>query len=232
MLVDESRDHTGRARISSWPRRIARANFDERNFAFDVAPGCAGRMTISAVLLAGGESRRMGRDKATSIFEGMPLWRRQLELLRRLDAKEIFVSARTDPAWRPADVELVKDAEPSRGPLSGIAAALARMTSDHLLVLAIDLPFVTFEYFKNLCAQVELGRGIVPTVAARAEPLVAIYPREVVVVFQNALAGKNFSLQPLILRLVAAGQLRPDTIGPEKSNLFRNLNEPTDLQVS
>src|SRR4029077_13783233 len=58
-------------------------------------------MTFSAVLLAGGESRRMGTDKATFLFRGKPLWQVQLETLRKLRPAEIFLSARTDPSWRP-----------------------------------------------------------------------------------------------------------------------------------
>lgn len=84
-------------------------------------------MNLSAVLLAGGESRRMGENKATLLFHGEPLWQRQLELLRKLPLVEILVSARTDPAWRPTDVDLVLDATPRHGPLSGLAAALARI---------------------------------------------------------------------------------------------------------
>src|SRR5204863_6464760 len=100
------------------------------------------RMNISAVLLAGGESRRMGQDKATLLFHGKPLWQIQLELLQRLEPAGILVSARTDPAWRPADVQFVADDPPSRGPLSGIAASLAHMHTAHLLALAIDMPFM------------------------------------------------------------------------------------------
>jgi molybdopterin-guanine dinucleotide biosynthesis protein A len=55
-------------------------------------------MNISAVLLAGGQSRRMGRDKATILFRGKSLWQIQLDLLHKLQPAEIFVSARTDPA--------------------------------------------------------------------------------------------------------------------------------------
>src|SRR2546430_17648513 len=88
---------------------------------------CAGRnlsslMNISAVLLAGGESRRMGQDKATFIFGGKPLWQIQLNLLRELRPRELFLSARTDPAWRPLGVQFVRDEPPSRGPLSGPSA--------------------------------------------------------------------------------------------------------------
>src|SRR5436190_7311119 len=72
-------------------------------------------MNISGVLLAGGESRRMGKDKATVLFRGKPLWEIQLGLLRKLEPAEIFISARTDPSWRPAAVQFVADAPPSRG---------------------------------------------------------------------------------------------------------------------
>ena len=103
-------------------------------------------MNISAVLLAGGESRRMGKDKATLLFRRRPLWQIQFDLLRTLQPEEIFVSARIDPPWRPAGVQFVSDKPPSRGPLSGLSATLARISTDHLLVLAIDMPLMTEKY--------------------------------------------------------------------------------------
>ena len=90
-------------------------------------PLCSARNDVSAVLLAGGESRRMGTDKATFLFRGKPLWQVQLETLRRLRPAEIFVSARTDPSWRPAYVQFIADIPPSCGPLSGLAASLQKM---------------------------------------------------------------------------------------------------------
>ena len=186
-------------------------------------------MTISAVLVAGGESRRMGKDKATMLFRGSPLWKNQLELLRRIEFEEIFVSARIDPPWRPADVDLVLDAQPSRGPMSGIAATLSRITSDHLFVLAIDTPFMTEAYLHKLCGQVRSGRGVVPMLENKAEPLAAIYPREAALEFARALSGDDFSLQPLVRTLVAVEKLQSMEVLPEERSLFQNLNEPGDL---
>jgi molybdopterin-guanine dinucleotide biosynthesis protein A len=187
-------------------------------------------MNISAVLLAGGESRRMRKDKATLLFRGRPLWQIQLELLRKLEPAEIFISARTDPIWRPADVKFVGDDLPSRGPLSGLAASLAQMRTKHLLALAIDMPFMTQKYLKFLCSQIEPGRGVLPKIDNRAEPLAAIYPREVDVVLRSALSGADFSLQTLTSRLVEAGKLRTVSVPDETRKLFLNLNDPADLQ--
>src|SRR6476661_964598 len=147
-------------------------------------------MNISGVLLAGGESRRMGKDKATVLFRGKPLWEVQLGLLRKLNPSEILLSAKTDPSWRPADVQFVADDLPSRGPLSGLAASLTRMRAQHLLSLAIDMPFMTAEYLKFLSNQIEPCRGVIAKIEDRFEPLAAIYPHEALTNFQSALSGK------------------------------------------
>jgi molybdopterin-guanine dinucleotide biosynthesis protein A len=189
-------------------------------------------MSLSAVLLAGGQSRRMGEDKATLLFRGRPLWQNQLDILRNVGPEAIFVSARTNPAWRPTDAEFVEDAPPSRGPLSGIAATISRMTSEHLLVLGIDMPFMSPDYLRKPVDRVHPGRGAVPMIDDRAEPLAAIYPRTAKSEFVKALAGENFSLQPLIARLITAGKLQPLKVSDEERALFRNLNEPGDLAGS
>ncbi len=186
-------------------------------------------MSISAVLLAGGQSRRMGRDKPTILFHGKPLWRIQLDLLRKLRPAEIFVSARTDPAWRPPDVTFVADELPSRGPLSGLTATLARIRSNHLLVLAIDMPFMNEDHLRYLCDEIEPGRGVLPMIGNRAEPLAAIYPVEARVDFVNALSGADFSMQTLTNQLVKMGRLRVIRVSEEDQRFYRNLNEPDDL---
>jgi len=186
-------------------------------------------MNISAVLLAGGESRRMGRDKTTLLSRGKPLWQIQLELLQKLEPTEIFVSARTDPVWRPANVQFVADDLPSRGPLSGLAASLTRMRAQHLLALAIDMPFMTEEYLTFLCNQIEPGCGAVANIEDRFEPLAAIYPHEALANFQSALSGKDFSMQTVAGRLATEGKLRIVPVTSLERKLFLNLNEPADL---
>lgn len=186
-------------------------------------------MKISAALLAGGESRRMGKDKATLLFRGRPLWWIQLKLLRKLEPMEILVSARKDPSWRPTDVQFVSDDPPSRGPLSGLTAAIARIQTGHLLALAIDLPFMTVNYLRAISHNIEPGRGVLPMIGDRAEPLAAIYPADAHVDLVGALSGNDRSLQTLTNKLVKGGKLRVFPVSKKEVRLFRNLNAPTDL---
>lgn len=187
-------------------------------------------MNISAVLLAGGESRRMGQDKATLLFRGKSLWEVQLDLLRNLQPEEIFVSARSDPPWRSAEVQFVSDEPPSRGPLSGLTAALARIQTDHLLALAVDMPLMTGEYLRSLCDQIETGCGVLPMIGERAEPLAAIYPKNAHVELVAALFGTEFSLQSLTKNLAESGKLRLVQVRKEEEEIFRNFNELSDFE--
>ena len=189
-------------------------------------------MNISAVLLAGGESQRMGRDKASISILGKPLWEHQLEKLRILEPEKIFVSARIDPSWRPGDVHFIADTAPSCGPLSGLAASIERMTTSYLLVLAIDMPWMSKTYLRFLCAQIASGCGVVPKIGDRAEPLAAIYPQEAATEFRHALRGHDFSLQSLVRELVAAGKLRHISVTPPDEKLFLNVNVLSDLPSS
>lgn len=188
-------------------------------------------MTFSAVLLAGGESRRMGRDKAAVGFRGKPLWQRQLQILQDLRPAKIFISVRSEPSWQPRETELLLDARPSRGPLSGLTRALARMQTSHLIALAVDMPFMTSEQLRFLCSLALAGRGVVPMIDERAEPLAAIYPREAAVDFDAALAGRDFSLQALARKLAQAGRVRMVAVAEEERDLYRSVNEPNDLLV-
>jgi molybdopterin-guanine dinucleotide biosynthesis protein A len=187
-------------------------------------------MNLSAVLLAGGRSRRMGQDKATLVFHGKPLWQIQLDLLRELQPREMFISARIDPAWRPLDVEFIADDPPSRGPLSGIAATLARIATPHLLTLAIDMPFMTPDYLRSIGGEIADGCGVVPVIHDRTEPLAAIYPRNAIVDFSRKLRGDDFTLQNVVRRLMASGKMIARPVFVEEETLFRNVNEPADLR--
>jgi len=189
-------------------------------------------MTLTAMLMAGGESRRMGTDKAALVFNGETLWERQLRLLKSLEPQTLCLSARARPAWCPDNVETILDASPSRGPLSGIAAGLSHIHTSHLLVLAVDMPRMSLEHLNKLTNLAQPGCGVVPVKNDLFEPLCAIYPYEAVTTAMKVLARGDTALQSFIQALRAAEQVRTYPLSEFEFTLYQNLNTPGDLMVT
>lgn len=182
---------------------------------------------LTGALLAGGQSRRMGRDKCLLEVDGVPLWRRQLALLRALSADVLVISPEA-PAWLPGEARWLPDAVTGRGPLGGLAAALAGARHDLVLTLAVDLPALTPDYLRTLAAQTAPGRGVVPELDALFQPLAAIYPRVALPFVEQHLGEPDRSFQHLIRDLAAHDLVRPVPVSASERPLFRNLNHPTD----
>lgn len=187
--------------------------------------------TLTAVLFVGGLSRRMGVDKATLQIAGEPLWARQLRLLRGLTPNALWISARARPAWCPPEIEVILDGTPSRGPLSGLAAALDKLRTSHLLALAIDLPHMKVEMLRMLWSLAQPGCGVVPATEL-LEPLCAIYPAEAAANAATALKDvQDTSLQSFVRAMCRGGRMRIHPCTESERRYFRNMNTPEDLKI-
>jgi molybdenum cofactor guanylyltransferase len=187
-------------------------------------------MTLTAVLLAGGNSRRMGVDKATLEVEGNALWARQLGILRCLPLARICMSARRRPVWCPSDIEVVLDEPPSRGPLSGMAAAFAKSQTTHLLALAIDLPNMTTGHLEKLWSLARPRVGVIPQNEKYFEPLCAIYPIEASEPARNLLAGEDVSMHQFSKKLLDEKLAVIYDVKNSEEKFYHNVNSPSDLK--
>jgi molybdenum cofactor guanylyltransferase len=191
-------------------------------------------LPFSAVVLAAGRSTRMGRDKALLEIDGVPMWRRQRDVLASAGAAEIFLSARPDQEWVRGAMAtggfaaVLHDAMPSAGPLCGITAALERASHGHVAVVAIDLPKMTAKWFERLRAECSPGAGAVGQRETFFEPLGAIYPREIMPLAWSALSAGRYGLQPLLAEALAQGLVRAHGMGREEAAWFENWNEPQE----
>jgi molybdopterin-guanine dinucleotide biosynthesis protein A len=182
-------------------------------------------LPFTAVLLAGGRSTRMGRDKAGIVLDGQPLWQRQLATLRATAPRELWISGHPDGPYAGAGVEVVPDDAPGLGPLGGIVTALRRMQCERLLVLAIDLPAMTPVFLRGL-----LGTsGVVPILDGRFEPLAAVYPRSIRTLAEECLATQERSMQRFVRAGIDRRLLIPHAVSEDERPLFRNVNSPSDL---
>ena len=185
---------------------------------------------FTAVLVAGGKSTRMGRDKAGVLIDGQPLWQRQLATLRAVHPHELFISGKPDGPYAGAGLEILPDNFPGLGPLAGLEAALRRASHPLVLILAIDLPVMTAEFLSELLrVSAANGTGLVPSADDWFEPLAAVYPRACLPLVEERLHAADRSMRRFVQACVAREFVRVHAIADGERPLFRNLNTPEDL---
>jgi molybdopterin-guanine dinucleotide biosynthesis protein A len=189
-------------------------------------------MKPTAVILAGGASRRMGRDKASLTIEGRTLLDRQVSLARQLGVHEVLVSAGSGQRPVPDGCRIVSDRVADKGPLAGIASALAASASPLLLVLAVDMPGMSVACLQKILAWCRPGRGAVPTIGGRPEPLAAVYPRETLQIAGEMLAaGEDPVVSRFCSRSAQAGWVTLHDMDAADETCFANWNRPADVRA-
>ena len=182
----------------------------------------------TAVILAGGDSRRMGRDKAM-----LPLGERTL-LQHVADSvaqvfPQVIVSVREPRAG--LDLPQVCDALPDGGPLAGLAAALERIETPWLFAVGCDMPFVSPKVIEVLALSRAGHQAVVPVVQGHPQPLASFYARDCLDAIRDIQAGGGKrSLRALLERLdvcyVDEAQLRE--FDPQLRSFF-DLDTPADV---
>ena len=134
---------------------------------------------ITIVLQAGGESTRMGKDKAFLPFLGVPLIRRLMDRFQHLNA-EMLVITNNLPAYQELGLPVFGDVRPGRGALGGLLTALSVANTPLVGLIAVDMPFASPQLIKTMADRVQSLKldGMVPSTIHGIEPLHAVYRRE------------------------------------------------------
>jgi len=176
---------------------------------------------LGGIILAGGASRRMGRDKAGLTLLGKTFLQRQVEKLRALGILDLMISGPADTAE--PGVRVVPDIFPARGPLGGLHACLRSAHCPRCLVLSVDVPLVPLSGLAHLC-QTHRGGATVLRHRGKQEPLVAVYDSDTAKVIQPLIEKGSAPVRSLEGRVPWSCF---DYLGPE--DLLMNCNTPADL---
>lgn len=145
---------------------------------------------ITAVILAGGKSLRMGQDKAFLRIGGLTIIEFQLQGLRPL-FDEITLSTNSPERFRHLDIPAFPDIIPDRGPLGGIYTALLKARHPHIFAIACDMPFINPELIRHLIERCEDYDVTVPETEQGLEPLHAVYSKNCIPAIRRQLKGKG-----------------------------------------
>jgi molybdopterin-guanine dinucleotide biosynthesis protein A len=185
---------------------------------------------ISAFILAGGKSSRMGTEKAFLDWAGGPLLMHMLVLATQVAGQVKIVGDRAKFA---AFAPLVEDTYPGCGPLGGIHAALMNSDAELNLILGVDLPFLDAALLNYLVSQAEDSRAVatVPFAAGHYQTLCSIYRKEFSATAEQALQAGKYKIDALFpkvsLRLVDEKELAGAGFN---ITAFRNLNTPDEWE--
>ena len=185
--------------------------------------------TAAGLLLAGGRSSRMGRDKAGLEWNGRSLGVHQAASLAESGAWPLLLGCRAEQPWLPSGFMRVEDRDPKGGVISALIDAFTATDADVITVLAIDLPRVTPEMLERIAGEARDERvTVVPRREGRFEPLVAAWHRSAVPELREVLSAED-SLQSVCAKLMKDGRLRPFEPAADELDRLVNVNTPEDL---
>lgn len=194
-------------------------------------------MNLGAVILCGGESRRMGQPKAWLPFGPERMLQRVVRLVSIVTDQVVVVAAPgQDLPPLPVSVAVAHDPVRGLGPLQGLAAGLAALWDSVELAYATatDAPFLQPGWIRRLVSLIEAHDLAIPECEGYPHPLAALYRRATVLPAIEALLRADrlrpvFLIEALKTRIVAADELRE--VDPELRTL-RNLNTPDDYHAA
>jgi len=185
---------------------------------------------MTAIILAGGKSSRMGRDKSHIEFNGEPLLIRTVRTLKDM-FDEIIVVTNKEIKFSLPGARVVYDEVPFQGPLGGISAGLKASSHDINLVIAVDMPFISphvVEYLSELAYDADV---VVPRTREGLEPLFAFYNKRCLPVIDQALAEGERKVAALYekfhLRVIGFQEMK-HLEGVDRA--FININTEKELE--
>jgi len=187
---------------------------------------------VTTIVLAGGKSLRLGRDKALEEIGGQSLIERVIARLNPLDTEIILATAQSNLSLLPdLGVKTVVDVYPGKGALGGIYSGLKASPSFHSLVVACDMPFLNIallRYLIELCPAFDV---VIPKVDEKMEPLHAVYSKNCLVPIEAMLRLDRLKISDLLnavkVRYVEDAEV--EKFDPERLSFF-NINSKADLE--
>lgn len=184
--------------------------------------------------MAGGVSRRLGRNKALERIGGKALIERVIDSLVPLTSEVLVAVAEPEQGAAlhlPSSVRVVTDRYPGRGSLGGIFTGLDASAEPWSLVVACDMPLLNLELLRHLIGESANVDAVVPSLGGQPEPLHALYSKACLAPMERMLRAGQLKIAPLFeaVRVRYVDEETIDRIDPEHLSFF-NINTEADLE--
>jgi molybdopterin-guanine dinucleotide biosynthesis protein A len=184
----------------------------------------------TGIILAGGQSSRMGREKGLIRWHGKTLVENAVDVLSPL-CDRILISANKNH-YDFLGYQVVNDLFPACGPMGGIFSALSASDTMDNLVIPTDTPFVTTEMYRYLILQLGTYDAVVPVDHdSFFQPLCAIYTRTILPAMEAQINHHMLGFSPLFRQIHLKAVPFQTTLDFYHTNFFYNINSPADLEA-
>ncbi len=189
-------------------------------------------MPVSAGILAGGASSRMGENKALLPFRGRPLVVHQLDLLRPL-VEEVLIGANDPAPFAAFGARIVPDLLSERCSLAGLHALVAAASTPYVFAVACDLPFLNPDLIRYLLDQREAADVVLPFTERGPEPLHAVYGKACLPAIESAARRGAWKMTAFLADVrVARLEIREAAWAVDGRSPFTNANTPDEWRAA
>ncbi len=190
-------------------------------------------MDVSGIVLAGGMSRRLGRNKALEPINGEPLISRVFKRLASVSDQAVVVVNNMERAAAlplPASAKVAVDLYPDGGSLGGIFTGLSAADGGWGLVVACDMPFLNVALFEQMLFLRQGFDAVVPVLDGRPEPTHAVYSKACLGPIERKLKANDLKIAGFFdeVRVRYVPQEAIEKLDPERLSFF-NVNTQEDL---
>lgn len=185
---------------------------------------------LTAAILAGGKSSRMGANKALLSFRGQPMISAVADAVRPV-ASRLVVVTDDAPPYAALGFDTIADIHKDCGPLGGLHAALTASRTDRVLLLACDIPLVTTDLLRHLASYPSAAPARVAENGGRAHPLCAIYRQGCLPEIERLIASGRLAMAALLDAVGAERVHIPSDLPWYRSDLLKNFNDPEAFRV-
>jgi molybdopterin-guanine dinucleotide biosynthesis protein A len=186
---------------------------------------------ISGIILSGGKSSRMGKNKAFIEIDGVPIIRRIHNLFKTLFSEIVIVTNEVE-LFQNFQAKIHRDLIPGQGALGGLYTGIYYSSFQHVFCVACDMPFLKGSLIRYLIEKMEDYDVVVPRTEDGLQPLHAFYSKNCLVPIRKVMEHKQFKIMdfyPMVrVNIVEENEFRP--LDPLRES-FLNVNTPEELGV-
>ncbi len=185
---------------------------------------------VTVVLMAGGQSRRFGSNKALTLWEDKPLIEHILKKIEGVTSKVVLSVAKSgDYEW--LKVEKIADIIPGIGPMGGLLSCFEKLQSQYLMLVACDMPLLNQTLLKFMLHYKCKEPILIPKAGKRMHPLHARYNKDLLPILKRLISEKRYKMAELFKEVPIKTITQKDVPSINLELCLSNINTPHDFET-